>query len=553
MTFNNLKFQLSAPDKIPSAAAYGVGFISVQGDKYNTIMYGDGNKWTPLNFNPSTGRPNLMATGDSRIQIEHPTVAAPLLNYRFNNGVINKAQSLTRELYNWRADFNSGVSGDTSQGVQNRVVAAAAAIMAKRPASEEWDCVYWVDINDAIASIPANTFLTQFKTTMLSMMPLFRNIYVLSGLPWGIGYLGETANQHAARVAFVNAYNAGMSAFCAQYPQIVFIDSYNICGGGTTYTPVDDGQGAEIHQGAIQADRCAQLLAGAMISRRGENLITPGTILSPNAGLVDIETIVDNGTTNSFYCSVRNSGVLTTRTTSGALRLSISALDNVARSFNIFNNTTSWAADIMPGDELQGCIELEVISTTGLPDPIYGKIQEQGGSNFSAMNNLTAGYGKGMLTGMGRQVFMSDPFKVPNGKAGKAHQPFLTTGAARGTAFVVDIYEVSCRRIYVSPNAEYSAAATVPMHRTFVKCLTTTAAAGFTLTLPPIYNTPDGLVIRFQDFEGNASVKNVTIKGNGSENIKPLASANTNTVVLNTNNFVKAYRCDQGANAWMEM
>jgi len=109
---------------------------------------------------------------------------------------------------------------------------------------------------------------------------------------------------------------------------------------------------------------------------------------------------------------------------------------------------------------------------------------------------------------------------------------------------------VSCRRLYTTPNAEYSAAATIPAHRHKIKCLTNTAAAGFTLTLPALYNVPDGTVKRFQDYEGNASVKNVTIAGNAAELIKDGASSG-NTVVLNTNYFNKAYRADRGSGAWL--
>lgn len=128
--------------------------------------------------------------------------------------------------------------------------------------------------------------------------------------------------------------------------------------------------------------------------------------------------------------------------------------------------------------------------------------------------------------------------------------PYLYCSASDGTKLKAKIFEASCRRVYTSPNTHYSAAVVIPQHRKNIKCLTTTAGAAFTLTLPSLIDVEDGHKIVFQDTEGTAATNNVTLDGSGSETIKNGASTAT-TLVLSTNYFSITLRADVGADCWV--
>lgn len=470
-------------------------------------------------FNPP--KVNLGGFGDSRIFLDHAVGVATLppyrTIYRFTNGILSKAQSLTKELYRWRYLHNAGVSGDTAAGLDSRKSTVIPRMMAQRPAYEEWDFVYWVDINDAIAGITSAAFLTSFYSTMRYMLEQgIRNIYVLSGLPYPYPYSGETQGQHDARIILIKAYNAGMKAFCEKTDGLHFIDTYNDYGGATGAGDVpnpSDGT-TDIHPGSIGTDRIAKNLAAAMITVRGKNSLRPGKSLNRNPQLIGIEGIINSGATNNWFASTRSAGVTTTRNdTDGSMLVTLDATDGVAKSFNIFSNSTTVADDLMPGDVVQGFIDCEHIEVTGLPSPINGYIRASSSPNETAYINAIPGYSKGVLEGMGRQLFVSDPWTVPAGRAGVVMQPYLNSSALAGTYLQYKVWECATRRIFVSPNAEYSANALVPFHRTNIRVLSNTAAGSFTLQLSPLAYVDDGYEHVFEDVEGNAATKTCTIRG----------------------------------------
>lgn len=520
------------------------------------VMIGD----TPLrdllgqggyNFpdNQSQNKVNLVAIGDSRTYLNHAGFAWPN-PYRFDNGIVNQALSMMNERYRWETAYDSGVSGDTAQGVDTRKT-AIATIMSKRPANEEWDLVYWVDINDAIGGVSITSFVNSFKSAMKYFLGLgIGNVYVLSGIPYPNGYGGESDSLHKTRIALIKGYNAGMKAYCATTPRLHFIDSYSDYGNGADVPIPEDGN-TSIHPGSIGATRIAKNLVISMTAARGKFTEPPGIPVSPNPRLINCENFTGaSQVTDNFYCSSFSGAILTRDPVDGALTIDLDARDGVGKVFNIFNNGGSFTDTIMPGDVMQGCLDLEYLEVYGLPGGISLKIQGVLVGNQAWANSPTGGYTKGVLTGIGRQVYMTDPFLIPNARVGERMQPYLNCGINAGNRLKVKVREASCRRVYTSPNAEYSAAITLPLHRRNIKCLTATAAAGFTITLPPLYNVEDGAVWRFQDTEGSASTKNITIAGNSTEVIKDGATS-ANTAVLNTDYFNKAYRADRGANAWV--
>lgn len=499
-------------------------------------------------------KPNIIGFGDSRTFLDHAVGVStnpPYTTiYRFSNGFISKAQSLTKELYNWRFWFNAGVSGDTAQGLDTRKSTVIPRIMAQRPANEEWDCTYWVDINDAIAGITSATFLGYFYTTMRYLLEQgIRNVFVMSGLPYPYPYSGETANQHAARIALIQAYNTGMRNFCAITDGLTFVDTYNDYGGavgnGDVPNPADGT--TDIHPGSIGTDRIGLNLANAMIAKRGKNSFQAGKSLNQNPKLIGVENIVNSGSANNWFCSTRSSGVLTSRATStdGSMLVTLDATDGVVKTFNVFSNSTSPADSLMPGDVVQGFIDCEHIAVTGLPAPVNGKIQANAGGYVEYINAIPS-YSKGVLTGMGRQLFASDPFVIPAGAAGVVMQPYLNSSALAGTYLQYKVWECATRRIYVSPNAEYSAAALVPYHRTNVRFLSNTAAGSITLQLSPLAYVDDGYEHVFEDVEGNASVKTLTIRGGTIDYYAAAWAINTvyavGAVVVNGGNW---YICTQ--------
>jgi hypothetical protein len=463
---------------------------------------------------------NLGGFGDSRTFLDQAVGVSTLppytTTYRFTNGVLSKAQSLTYELYNWKYLHNAGVSGDTAQGLDTRKNTVIPRMMAQRPANEEWDFVYWVDINDAIAGITSATFLGYFYTTMRYMLEQgIRNIFVLSGLPYPYPYSGETLNQHNSRIALIQAYNAGMKAFCAITPGLTFIDTYADYGGGLSSPDVpnpSDGT-TDIHPGSIGADRIAKNLATAMIAKRGKNQLPAGKSLNQNPKLIGVENILNSGTTNNWFCSTRSAGVTNVRdATDGSMLVTLDATDGVNKTFNVFSNSTSPSDPLMPGDVVQGFIDCEHVAVTGLPSPVNGKIQANSGG-FVEYINAIPGYSKGVLTGLGRQLFVSDPFTIPAGAAGVVMQPYLNSSATANTLLQYKVWDCSCRRIFVTPNAEYSANALIPPHRKNIRVLSNTAAGSFTLQLPPLAYMDDGAECAFEDVEGNASTKTLTVRG----------------------------------------
>jgi hypothetical protein len=495
---------------------------------------------------------NLLAIGDSRTTQNHG--GAWPFAYRFNMGAVCVAMSFVRDMYRWQNEFNLGINGDVSQGIDVRKNTDIPAVLAMRPSYEEWDAVYWCAVNDMFAGVSQAGYSTYFKSTMKYMMNLgFRNIFVLSEVPYPNGYGGESSGTHATRIALAKQYNEVMKDFCDQNENLHYVDNYGLYGSSSdpdvsnpTYN-----DGSDIHPGSIGATIVGRSLANSMIRARGIPALISGKTISANPSLIDVENIIQSGTQNNFYCSAKTAGVVTERAVGdNALVVTIDATDGTGRNFNIFNNTTTVADVLMPGDLVQACLDIEILAATGQPAPPYAYIQENGGTNFSHANNNPAGYGKGVVLGLGRQVFMSDPFLMAAGKAGKVMNPYLVSGAVANTMIKFAIYELSCRRVYTSPNAEYSAAASIPLHRKNIKCMTSTASAAFTLTLPKLYDTEDGHVVKIQDYEGAAATNNVTVAGNGSELIKDGASSG-NTVVLSTNYFNKEYRADRGAGAWL--
>ena len=537
--------------------------------EYNYLGAGPQNSF-PLQYSGihPVSKPNIMVIGDSRTYQNSGNNPYPN-GYRFNCGYLTQALSFVRDLYHYRHDYNLGINGDTAQGIDVRKATDISKILARRPFYEEWDIVYLVDINDAIGGISSAAFLGYFASTMKYLMTKgFRNVFVMSGIPYPQGYGGESAGTHAARIALIKAYNAGMKDFISKYPEVLrFVDNYadyGSAGDPDVSNPVHN-NGTDIHPGAIGATVLGRNLANAMIKARGMPALINGQIVSPNPILADLETIGNGGSTNNFYCSAKTAGVLLQRSVNdGSLIVTLDSTDGTPRTFNIFNNTTSWNDTIMPGDIVQGCLDIEYLQVTGLPVPVELKITEDGGSEQAyACGNPAAGYSKGALVA-GRQVYLTDPFLVRSGKKGKVFQPYLNSGTIANTLMKFKVYEASCRRLYATPNAEYSAAATIPHHRRNINCLTSTASAGFTLTLRPLYWYQDGTELTFRDSQGAASTKNVTIAAaqvmntgaNEStssgvfDNIISGASSGS-TLVLNTDRFNIKLRADRGANGWV--
>lgn len=502
----------------------------------------------------SENRVNLLAIGDSRTAQNH-FGSWPFV-YRFNNGPIDVALGFVRDMYRWQKEFNLGINGDTSQGIDTRKAVDIPAVLARRPATDEWDAVYWCGGNDFLAAVSQAGFSGYFKSTMKYMMRLgFRNIFVMSEIPYPSGYGGESAGTHATRIALAKQYNDVMRDFCAQNETLHYVDNYGLYGSAADPDVSDPTyNGGDIHPGSIGSLILGRSLANTMIKARGLPALTPGKAISANPSLIDLETIGQSGSVNNFYCSTKSAGVLLARTVGeDALIVTLDSTDGTQRSFNIFNNTTTVSDALMPGDIVQACIEYEILDASGQPYPPVAYVQEEGGSNFAWANSNPAGYTKGVILGLGRQVHMSDPFLVPTGKANKVMQPFMNSTATANTLLKFKVYELSCRRVYTSPNAEYSAAITLPIHRTNIKCLTNTASAGFTITLPALTAVDDGKIYNFMDTEGNASVKNITLAGTGTNNIKVGGAAAANTLVLNVDFFNRSFRADRGANCWVDV
>lgn len=513
---------------------------------------------TPVAFagDQSENMINLMGIGDSRTFQCQDNSLWPY-SYRFNIGYVNHALSFLGERFRWKKEFNLGVSGATASGFDATKTTTVQSVLVSRPTTERWDAVWWIGGNDAIADITASAYGLSFRSVMKYLMNSgIENVYVMGEIPYPRGYNGESAAQHTARIALLKAYNAELQDYCSKFTNLHYIDNYVSYGKEQDHdASIFEYSGTDIHPGSKGSLLLGKNLADKMLAVRGKFIDAPGVAISLNPTLYDIETITDVGAVGNFYCSQKSSGVTTTRATDNeGLVVTLDARGAAAKTFNIFSDTTSWFAGVMPGDVLVACLDVEVLEAEGLTFPPYAQIKEKSGgaNNFAAANWNPASYAKGTIAGLGRQLYLSDPHLITAGKAvtTATMQPYLFSHAPAGTYIKYKVYEVSCRRIYTTTNAEYSAAATIPLIRRNIKCLTSTAGAGFTLTLPPLYNVPDGTVVRFQDYEGNASVNNVTIAGNAAELIKDGASSG-NTVVLSTNYFNKAYRSDRGAGGWL--
>lgn len=499
-------------------------------------------------------RRNLCAIGDSRTVQNHYDPWPG--NYRFSQGTINQAMSFTREMYRWRQENNLGANGDTALGVYNRRTDVLVP-MARRSAAEEWDLVYWVDINDAIALTASSSFLLNFRLAMKYFMPRFGKIYVMSGIPYPMGYGGESGATHAARIALIKEYNTGMADYCSKNENLIFVNNYGLYGSAADpdVSHSDYNNGTDIHPGAIGASVLGRSLAGTMIKERGLPAFAPGRVLSPNPSLIDCELFTGaTQSQNNFYCIGKGAGVTLSRPSGvEALKVSIDSTGGTPYDFNIFNDTFAFADSLMPGDVVQACFDVEFLSVTGRPLAPYAYIDQSNSGGFAHANNTNpspSGYSKGLLTGCGRQVYMSDPYLISTGIGTGITQPYLVSGALANTALEFLIYELSCRRIFVSPNAEYSAAATIPIHRKNIKAQTSTASAGFPLTLRSLYNYDDGDIIRVEDSQGAASTKNVTLTCSGSDQIRTNGT-NAATKVLSTDYGAITLRVDRGLGAFV--
>lgn len=502
---------------------------------------------------------NLMICGDSRTFQNNDSFTWPT-TYRFNMGFAMQALSMVRERFRYRETWNLGVNGGTMAGFDTDPTTGKAVavppVLTSRPANEEWDAVLFFGINDALSgAVTKSAYAASLKSVVKYLQDKgVQNIYVMGDVPYPSGYLGESGGTHATRIAFLKDYNEEMYNLCSKVPGLWFVNNYDSYGssGDPDVSASINNAGTDIHPGAIGAEILARNLARVMISVRGMFSYPPGMALSPNPTLIDVETITAGNTVNNFYGTQKTAGVALSRAIGDrALVVSIDSTDGTPRNFEIFNSATSWASDIMPGDIVQGCMDIEYLTVTGLPVAPGVKILEQTPGTAVAYGNWAGGaYSRGFLTGLGRQLYMTDPHLMASGKAGKAMQVAMLSGSLAATAQSFKLYELSTRRIYTTPNAEYSAAATVPLHRKNIRCLTSTAAGAFALTLRSLYNYDDGERIRFEDYEGSAGTKNVTITCSGSDTIKTNGSSAT-TKVLSTNYGVVTLRVDRGANGFV--
>ena len=482
---------------------------------------------------------NLAAIGDSRVFLNHANAGEPF-GYRFYNGPINQAVSLTGERFAWKRRYNLGVSGDTAQGVDTRK-ASVATLMATRPADEEWDLVYMIDINDALANLTAASVLGFFRSSMKYFLNIgVRNIYVIGGVPYPQGYGGETTTQHATRIALIKAYNAGFADFCSTQKTLYFIDSYVAYGAGAD---VPSQPSTDIHPGFGQAQLIGGNLAPAMIAARGKRTTPAGVSIVKNPTLYG----TDGATPDSFFQSAGTNRTLTRNKVNGALNVALDG-SSTAAVYNIFCDNQAINDTLMPGDVVQGFLDLQVLAATG-PNSGCSLQLKFSDNTFVSANWYSSGYaGYGIASP--RQLYATDPYTIPAGKAGITLAPYLNCSAPVGSTLNTDIFEASARRIFASPNAEYSANAAIPAHRRNIRCLTTTATAPFTLTLPPLAFVDDGEAWTFADTQGNAATNAVTIKGNAAELIVD-GAAGANTVAISTNYFSRSYRADKGAGAWV--
>jgi len=500
---------------------------------------------------------NLMICGDSRTLQNNDTQTWPT-TYRFNMGFAMQALSMVRERFRYRETWNLGVNGGTIAGFDTDVSVGKAVlvppVLASRPAYEEWDAVLFFGINDALGAISSGAYATSLKSVVKYLQDKgVRNIYLMGEIPYPTGYLGESGGTHATRIALLKGYNTEMYNLCSKVPGLWFVENYDSYGSSGDPDVSDAlNNGSDIHPGSRGALILAKNLARVMISVRGMFSYPPGRALSPNPTLVDVETITSGGTVNNFYGTQKTAGVALSRSVGDrALVVSIDSTDGTPRNFEIFNSATSWASDVMPGDIMQGCMEIEYLTATGAPVPVGLKILEQTPGTAVAYGNWdSGGYVNGVMIGLGRQLYMTDPHLMASGKAGKAMQVAMLSGALATTALSFKLYELSTRRVYTTPNAEYSAAATVPLHRKNIRCLTGTSAGAFALTLQPLYSYDDGEKIRFEDYEGAAGTKNVTIACSGSDTIKT-SGISSATKVLSTNYGAVTLRVDRGANGFV--
>jgi len=517
-----------------------------------------GNSYPLLNAGRNNGRlVNLMICGDSRTLQNNDTFTWPT-TYRFHMGYAMQALSMVRERFRFRETWNLGANGGTIAGFDTDPTTGKAVtvppVLASRPAYEEWDAVLFFGINDALGGISAAAYAASLKSVVKYLQDKgVRNIYLMGEVPYPSGYLGESGGTHATRIALLKSYNTEIYNLCSKVPGLWFVEnyaSYGSSGDPDVSDPLNNG--TDIHPGSRGATILAENLARIMIAVRGMFPYAPGVVISTNPTLIDVETITAGGTVNSFYGTQKTSGVSLARAVGDrALVVSIDSTDGTPRNFEIFNSATSWAADVMPGDIVQGCMEIEYLTATGAPVPVGVKILEQTPGTAVAYGNWTGGsYTRGIRTGLGKQIYMTDPHLMASGKAGKAMQVCMLSGALANTAISFKVYELSTRRIYTTPNAEYSAAATVPLHRKNIKCLTSTASAAFALTLQPFYSYDDGDRIRFEDYEGAAGTKNVTITCAGSDVIRT-AGSTAATKIISTNYGAVNLRVDRGANAFV--
>jgi len=449
-------------------------------------------------------RVNLGAMGDSRQYLNCTNQVYPYY-YKFNNGVMNQVQSLIGERYRWGIESQSGVSGDTAQGVMNRCVADCTAVMAKRPADEEWDWTYWIDINDAIAGISFSSFATYFRTTMKSMLSLgIQNIFIISGLPYPQGYGGETAQQHATRIALIKNYNIAMKAFCDITPGLWFIDCYAAYGGGSDVSLYS----TDIHPGCIDSQIIAQILANAMIAARGEFNDPGGVPISNNPSLTAVEGSFNSSTMDNWYCSGFSTGVKLTRDTDGALIVEMDATQlSTSMFFNIFNNTGTMLETLRAGDVIQGILDMEILEVIGLPAPPQFRMVSSSGGYFAYANSVTGGYGKGCLP-LGRQCYMTQEFLVDTLRGGKTYQPYIDTTVIAGTKLKFKVYECGVRLISRPTRSVQSKVADyTPVLRDAEQYIRLNKASAIVATIPPSSTTPFpvGTVIMFEQTGAGAA------------------------------------------------
>lgn len=394
----------------------------------------------------NSNRINVFGFGDSRTYLNHAALAYPQ-TYNFNNGAINQALSFLNGRYRWQVEFNAGVSGDTAQGGDTRKVTAVAAAKALRPADEIWHAVYRFGINDAInggslTPVAVNTFLTYAKSTLLYFSKQFEHTFVLSDVPYFLGYFDgtqtEDATLHATRIAALKGYNAGLKAYCDTLANVHFVDVYDIYsdGGGDTPTHCSD-----IHAGSYGGTLEGYPLGQSMKAIAGAFTDPAGVMISDNPSIIGGETLTTGFTVNNYYC-IDNTGAVLSRDTEGNLIIELDGTSGGAKAFKIYN-TANNSIPVKGGDILCGVMDIEIMEVVGQPVPPQLFMITSGGAYFAKANNNTGGYGKGCIP-KGRQVYLTQDFEVNQTTGNLQYQPHLYCDAAVGTKLKLKIKKLGC-------------------------------------------------------------------------------------------------------------